>query len=49
MHRERKAGKHEFLKAEAQSKNKLDAYNLPEVKYFIENFIPAFEMSLDEL
>lgn len=46
---ERKAGNNEFILAEAQSKSKLDSYNLPELKYFIDNFIPAFELSLDEL
>jgi 5'-deoxynucleotidase len=46
---ERKAGNNEFILAEAQSKNKLDSYNLPELRYFMENFIPAFELSLDEL
>lgn len=46
---ERKAGNLEFLKAEESSRGKLLASDLPEVRYFMENFIPAFEKSLDEL
>lgn len=46
---ERKAGSGEFLLAERQTRNKLEALGLDEVRYFIENFIPAFELTLDEL
>ena len=46
---ERKAGNNEFLSAEAQSLAALKKMELPEVDYFIENFIPAFEKTLDEL
>ena len=46
---ERKAGNNEFLSAEKQTREMLDSCDLPEVKYFIENFIPAFELTLDEL
>lgn len=46
---ERKAGNNEFLSAEAQTRAALDRFELPEVKYFINNFIPAFECTLDEL
>jgi len=46
---ERRAGNDEFLRAEEKSLAALRAYNLPEVDYFIENFIPAFELTLDEL
>jgi 5'-deoxynucleotidase len=46
---EQKAGNSEFRKAgEACLKSILDN-NLPEVKYFMENFIPSFSLSLDEL
>ena len=45
---ERKAGNNEFLFAERQTRAVLDASPLPEVRYFIENFIPAFELTLDE-
>ena len=46
---ERKAGNNEFLSAEAQTRAALDASPLPEVQYFLEHFIPAFESDLDEL
>ena len=46
---ERKAGNNEFLSAEKQTRAKLDESELPELKYFLENFIPAFELTLDEL
>ena len=46
---ERKAGNNEFLSAEAQSLDALKKMELPEVDYFIEHFIPAFEKTLDEL
>ena len=46
---ERKAGNNEFLSAEKQTRKMLDNSGLPEVKYFIDNFIPAFELTLDEL
>ena len=43
------AGNLEFRLAAEQSLQKLKALNMPEVEYFIEHFIPAFEMTLDEL
>lgn len=46
---ERKAGNDEFLSAEKQIRGVLEASPLPEVNYFIEHFIPAFELTLDEL
>lgn len=46
---ERKAGNLEFLSAEAGTREKLEQSPLPEVKYFMEHFIPAFESNLDEL
>jgi 5'-deoxynucleotidase len=46
---ELKAGNLEFRNAAEQSRVKLSELNLPEVEYFIENFIPAFELTLDEL
>ena len=46
---ERKAGNNEFLSAEKQTRAKLDESDVPELKYFLENFIPAFELTLDEL
>ena len=46
---EMKAGNDEFRLAAKQSREKLDALSMPEVDYFIEHFIPAFELTLDEL
>ena len=46
---ERKAGNKEFLSAEAQTRRVLEASPLPEVGYFLEHFIPSFELNLDEL
>ena len=46
---ERKAGNNDFLSAEAQTRAALEENPLPEVRYFLENFVPAFELTLDEL
>jgi 5'-deoxynucleotidase len=46
---ELKAGNNEFRSAAQQTLAKLRSMDMPEVKYFIENFIPAFELTLDEL
>lgn len=46
---ERKAGNNEFLSAEQQTREALLQSDRPEVQYFLENFIPAFEKTLDEL
>ena len=46
---ELKTGNLEFRRAAEQSRKKLDELNMPEVYYFIEHFIPAFELTLDEL
>lgn len=46
---ERRAGNDEFLSAEKQTRAQLERSTLPEVKYFLEHFIPAFELTLDEL
>ena len=46
---ERKAGNNEFLSAEKQSRRALEESGMPEVAYFLEHFIPAFEKDLDEL
>ena len=46
---ERKAGNKEFLSAERQTRAALEASEQPEVAYFLEHFIPAFELDLDEL
>lgn len=46
---ERRAGNDEFISAEKQTREILEQSPLPEVKYFMEHFIPAFELTLDEL
>ena len=46
---ERKAGKNELLSAEVQTRKILEESHMPEVDYFLEHFIPAFELNLDEL
>jgi len=46
---ERRAGNDEFLQAEQKSLQALRGYGLPEADYFIDHFIPAFELTLDEL
>ena len=46
---ERKAGNNEFLSAEKSTRAILEANPMPEVRYFMEHFIPAFELTLDEL
>ena len=46
---ERRAGNDEFLSAEKQTRAALEQKPLPEVQYFMRHFIPAFELTLDEL
>ena len=46
---ERKAGNREFLSAEEQTRAALAAMALPEVDWFMEHCVPAFEKNLDEL
>lgn len=46
---ERRAGNDEFLLAEQKSLDTLRSYAMPEVDYFLERFIPAFDRTLDEL
>ena len=46
---ERKAGNNEFISAEKQTLKALKAYGMREVDYFLLNFMPAFEKTLDEL
>ena len=46
---ERKAGSREFLSAETQTRKTLQAMALPEVDWFLEHCLPAFEKNLDEL
>ncbi|MCL2820507.1 MAG: 5'-deoxynucleotidase [Oscillospiraceae bacterium] len=46
---ELKTGNLDFKLAAEQSRDKLSKLDLPEVKYFMDNFIPAYELTLDEL
>lgn len=46
---ELKSGSSEFRQAAEQTYSKLKALGMPEVDYFMEHFIPAFELTLDEL
>ncbi len=45
---ERRAGNDEFRAAEQQTRAALERMAMPEVDYFLEHFVPAFEKSLDE-
>jgi 5'-deoxynucleotidase len=46
---ELKAGNQEFAKAERAIKADIDQLTLPEVAYFMANFVPSFSLTLDEL
>lgn len=46
---ELKAGNMEFKSAAAQTLGALKALKLPELDYFMEQFVPAFSLTLDEL
>ena len=46
---ELKAGNAEFREAAAQTRKALEAFGLPEVRYFMDTFLPSFSLTLDEL
>ncbi len=46
---ERKAGNTEFREAEASTRKKILALDIPEADIFLDEFIPAYEMTLDTL
>jgi 5'-deoxynucleotidase len=46
---ETSAGNREFAKAENALERTVLAIDLPEVKYFLETFVPSFRLTLDEL
>lgn len=46
---ELKTGNNEFKKAAEQTLAALHDYEMPEVEYFIEHFLPGFALTLDEL
>jgi 5'-deoxynucleotidase len=43
------AGNQEFRQAERALKASVEEINLPEVRYFLETFVPSFTLTLDEL
>ncbi len=43
------AGNNEFSQAEQSLRETVDGIDLPEVRYFIETFVPSFRLTLDEL
>ena len=45
---EEKSGNREFAGAKKGIEKKVYAIDLPEVKYYLENFLPSFELTLDE-
>ncbi len=42
-------GNQEFSQAEQTLRNTVEGIDLPEVRYFLETFIPSFRLTLDEL
>jgi 5'-deoxynucleotidase len=46
---EQRAGNHEFDYAAENVRKSIEAIDLPEVKDFLTDFLPAFTMTLDEL
>lgn len=46
---EKKSGNSEFEKASARIMERIKSMEMPEVEYFIEKFLPGYEMALDEL
>jgi len=43
------AGNPEFSKAEKALKASVEGLDLPEVRYFLDTFVPSFRLTLDEL
>lgn len=46
---ERSAGNPEFSQAERALRASVERLGLPEVRYFLDTFLPSFELTLDEL
>lgn len=46
---ELKASNHEFILAARQTRQALDEMDMPELRYFIDNFLDSFTLTLDEL
>jgi 5'-deoxynucleotidase len=43
------AGNREFVQAERTLRQTVEAIDLPEVRYFVETFVPSFRLTLDDL
>jgi 5'-deoxynucleotidase len=43
------AGNREFAEAEKALRQTIEAIDLPEVRYFVETFVPSFRLTLDDL
>jgi 5'-deoxynucleotidase len=43
------AGNQEFAKAEKALRASVEELDLPEVRYFLDTFVPSFRLTLDEL
>jgi 5'-deoxynucleotidase len=43
------AGNREFVQAERALRQTIEAIDLPEVRYFVETFVPSFRLTLDDL
>ena len=46
---ELRTGNQEFRTAEQSTRRSLEEMDMPEVKIFMEEFLPAYDMTLDEL
>lgn len=46
---EERSGNCEFVNAKAATERSLAAMDVPELKYFMENILPSFDMTLDEM
>lgn len=46
---EQKVGNREFDRAKIEIRERLEAFDLPEVRWFIDKALPAYAMSLDEI
>lgn len=46
---EERSGNREFLRARAATERALESLSCPELDYFMENILPSFDMTLDEM
>lgn len=45
---EKRTGNADFIEAEKSTRQAVEALHLPEADYFMEHFLPAYELTLDE-